>query len=623
MANSPMIFTPEPKTGKKAYRMIAGRFEHALKWRQELPYGDSSWRRAINLYRGHHWADDPNFTMEEVTSDNPRDRITVNITASHIEDTLPFLIRQRPEFILRPRNENAIESAPLSTEVMNYSWQELKIQRQLKMGIQDGLVVGHGVMKSGYNLLVDWDEAEDPDKHGKINFESFIRKDEPYAKRVNPFKFVFDPTAEDQTLHTARWAGELFFKPRSDVMFNKLYDAAVRRKLKNGTEDFTVLPSFIKDVFKESSGSSTHWSKMTDDEVDTQDLVVLYEIWDRKFEKYYVFAYGVEQPLVEEPWKYEYLDGFPYSMWNFMPMNDTPYGPGIPIIIENQQIEKNRIRTTEFSNRRKHGTRKIAVHVNAIDEKELEKFLNETDEVIKLNAPANQAIQVIDSPDLPTDNYQIDAIIDEDVRKLLGADQLLTGQALPSRTSAREVDARTGLIGLKMQERVARVDEFVFDVATQFWQHIQANMATSRIIKIAGPENSLAWRKVSPDDIKGEYDLEMISTSKPEYDPLQEKQQRIVMLQMLIEQAPIMQSYGYAVNIPEVLKWTLESFDRVESDTFITQIPPQAPPGAAGPGAQSGTAPPNSGAAGQAQGPISGLAGAANGGLSAGGQVSG
>jgi hypothetical protein len=616
----PTIYTPEPKSGKKAYGLHMGRMEHALRWRQELPYGDNAWKRSINLYRGHHWSDDHSFAWEEVTSDNPRDRITVNVTASHIEDTLPFLIRQRPEFVLRPRNGASIQSAPLSSEVLNYSWREQGVHKQTKMAVQDGLVIGHGIMKAGYNLLVDWDEAENVSSQGHINYQSFIRKDEPFAKRINPFKFVFDPTAEDQTLNTARWAAELIFKPRHDVINNKLYSQRLRNDLKSGKENFTLLPSFIKDTFNQTTGE-THWSRMSDEEVDMQDLVVLFELWDRKFEKYYVFPYGVERPLIEENWKYPYLDGFPYVMWNFMPMNDLPYGPGIPMLLENQQIEKNRIRTTEFTNRRKHGTRKIAVHTNAIDDKELEKFMSEDDEVIMLNAPANQAIQVIESATLPSDNYQVDAIIDEDMRVLLGADALLQGGSLPSRTSAREIDARQGVIGLKMQERVARVDDFVFEVATQFWQHIQANMSTNRIVKIAGPEAAQSWVKVTPEDIKGEYDLEMHSTSKPEYDPLQEKQQRLSLLQMMIQQAPVMAQFGYAINVPEVLKWALESFDRVETDNFVTQIPPQPPAGGAGPGQEVSTAPGADPMAAGSQGPISGLAGAALGGLSNGQQA--
>jgi hypothetical protein len=617
MANAAYIFTPETSTGREAYRKIAGRVEHALQWRQKLPYGDPAWKRAIRLYRGQHWSTSGQEEYEQITSDNPRDRITVNMVGSHIEDTLPFLVRQSPHFILRPRNLQSVDNAVVSTEVMNYSWQELRIDNQLKMSIQDGLVLGHGVMKTGYNLEVDWDEANKPEVAGHLTWDSFIRKDEGFARRVNPFQFVFDPTAADRTLHSARWASEFIFKSKNDVLQNKLYNQSLLRKIKNGTEDLHDLPSWIKDTFTDQT-TSMFTSRMSEEDLEQENLAVLYEVWDRKFEKYYLFAYGIETPLVEEPWKYPYLDGFPYAMWNFMPLNDLPYGPGMALILENQQLEKNRIRTTEFNNRRKHGNRKIAVHTGGLDEKELQKFLSDDDEVIELNAPVNQVISVIPTPDLPADNYHVDSIIDEDMRRLIGADQLLSGGSLPSRTSAREIDARTGIIGLKLQERVARVDEFVSEVANQLWQHIQSNMSTHKVVRIVGPEKGINWKTVTPEDVKGEFDMEMISTSKPEYDPLQERQQRVNMLQILTEQMPMMQQMGYAVNLPEVLKWTLESFDRVEADAFITQIPPQPAPapgqevsteGAPAPGAQSG------------QGPISGLAGQALGGLSGGGQA--
>jgi hypothetical protein len=569
------IIKPETGKGKDYHEATISRFERGLKFRQELFYGDNSWKRAIKLNMGMHWANrDPDDV--DITSENVRDRITVNITGAAVQDFLPFLVRQNPEFLLTPEEPNAGPQAKLATAGLNHFWKKGKMTRQYKMSVQDMLVIGHGILKTGYRFEVDMDAPVDP-KHGETNFDTFIKVDHPFMKRVNPFKFVFDPSADDSTLHTARWAAEILFAPLQDVITNQRYNPKVTKKIGNGVYTPETVDSFLTKHF---SGTNTlgDWSKMEPDDLKAQQLVVLFEMWDKKFNRYLVFAGGVKEPLIEEEWKYDYLEEFPFVLSNFQPINDMPYGPGLPMLMEDQQHEKNRIRTAEFQHRRKFSKRKFVISQNAVASgAEMEKLLNDKDEYIVVQGTADQSIKELPAPPLPSDNYRVDAVIDEDIRQILGQDELATGKALPSRTTAREVDVRQGLIGLKAQERVERVDELAYDAAEQILAHLQANLEKPRMVRIAGPDG-VSWEQLTKEDIQGKYGMEMQSSSKEEFDPANEKAQRMQIMQVLIQNAEFAAQQGVGVDIIGLTEWTLEAFDRPEVERFFYQMEPEPGP---------------------------------------------
>src|SRR5262249_49436051 len=152
--------------------------------------------------------------------------------------------------------------------------------------------------------------------------------------------------------------------------------------------------------------------------------------------------------LKADNWPYEHLDGFPYVLAVYDEMNDEIYGEGLPFAMEDQQLELNRIRTAEFDHRRNFGRPRLAGNRNAIDELELAQLQSGTDEDAVVNGP--DAITPIPYPSIPPDNYQVENVIKEDIRTLIGADQLTQGGNLPSRTSATEINTRSGYTGMKV-----------------------------------------------------------------------------------------------------------------------------------------------------------------------------
>lgn len=501
------------------YEQWHQRIDATLKWREQYWNGTGAWKRYFALYRGDHWRSSLFRQLEnnEVDSENPRDRITVMDTLSTILTIKPFLIKRRPKFILRARRQDVPEdvvSAFLQQETLNYAWRELKMQKQARNAVLDALIIGHGILKTGFTF--NEPEADKPVKEGEIEYREYIRKDSPYLERINPLYFIFDiEGCNNGDLESSRWCAQIFFRSREDVIADSTYNKAVRSSIKSGFDQPEVISPII---YKEQN------------EEEVSKRCILYEVWDKKYRKYYVLCKGINKPLIEEDWPYDYLEGYPFVKLDYIPIPNEPFGVGIPYKIEDQQLEKNRVRTTMFEHRRRFNRKYIAIE-GEIQEIEKDKFTTGSDGTV-VWAKSPSAIVPIQDANLTSDNYRLEEIINRDYNSVTGIDALVRNAPLPGRTSAAEISARQGYTNLKLDDRVEDVDEFIMEAGRKVLQHIKANFNSDQIVEIVGPLGRF-WVQYSPEDIQAETEFDMDTVSAPRIDPAVEKQQAIELLQVL------------------------------------------------------------------------------------------
>lgn len=539
----------EKKTGDFTYSLWHKRIEDTLMWRQQYWNGDKNWDNAYRMYRGKHYRDQDN---DDPTSDDPRDLITVNITGSTIQNIGPFLMNGEAEFVLKPRKPSSTVSAMIQQSVLNYEWKQRAMQSQVRKAVDDCMIIGHGIIRTGFTLEID-EAVKAID--GDIVYSDYIKEESPYARRVSPKHFLFDPTASEKNLETARWCAEIFFVPVPDILANASYNQSVINDIKSGK--YTIQTKI-----------SLNETKLNDEtcEDESRNLGILYEIWDKKYRKYYVFAKGVQEPLVEKDWPYPYLKGFPYKMVSFIPIPDEPYAVGIPYMIQDQQYELNRKRSSLFIHTRIFN-RKYEVLKGAVDDEGLDALTQGEDgTIVEVNAPG--AIRSIQDASLPSDVYQQEAIIKEDVRQLTGADALIQGGNLPSRTTAGEVNARSNIFRAKLDDRIGAIDTFVEEIGSQILAHIKANYLTDKIIKIVGQQGEY-WVKYTTEDIQDDVDITMDSIAAPKTDPLLERQQALQILQIVQGLFPLIQAGQIKINLNELFKWVLEKFDIKDIGRFF------------------------------------------------------
>jgi len=545
----------ERKTGDETYRIWQNRLAAALRWRKAHWNGVDNWTKAYDLYNGKHW-NDQEVEIEMVKSDNRRDRITVNLTGSTIQNMLPFLISTKPKFVGYPTKPSDVQGAKLQSAVLNHEYKQRKIHPQVKKAALDCVIMGHGILETGYNIELD-DAIKSVD--GEIVYADYIKAEAPFGKRVSPFNFLWDYMASEHDLATSRWCAEIVYMPLRDVLANSNHLKSTVRKIQSGEYTVTCRPDILNLDRSYRDEEQTEYNE-------EDELAVLYKVWDKKYRKYYLFADGVLPPLVEKDWPYPYLDGFPYRMVSFIPVPDCPFPMGLALAIEDQQHELNAVRTRMFRHGRRFN-RKYEVVANQVDPKELEKLLDGEDGTHILVKALNTVSPIRDA-DMSTDHQIIEGRIQDDIQRLSGQDSLIQGGSLPSRTTAGEVNARGNLFRMKLDDRVESMDTFVLEVGEDTLAHIKANTLTDKVVKIAGPEGE-QWVQYTVEDIQDPVDMTMESVAAPKTDPQIMRQQNLQLFQMLIAQMQIIMQLQIPINWVELFKWMFENAEVKDAGRFF------------------------------------------------------
>lgn len=568
----PFDFEDEPTEGEEAGKLWHQRIDASLKWRQRVYNGDKMWLRSLKLVSADHWMNDQRFS-DDPTSDNPRDEITVNVIGSTVKDFMAFLFKYNPKFLLRARRKEAILAARLKQSLINYWWREKGWKHIVQKSVWDYLIFGHAIVKTGW--VLELDAAKAPDKDGNIEWDDAVRVNEPTVRRVDPFHFIVDPEAPERNLETSRWCAESIHKPLRDVLVNTKYDKSVIAGLRTGKYTPACVPSQTKMM----RGTE----RLNDDEgLQADSLVRLFEVWDKKFHRYFVLLDGVDKPLFEGNWPYAdeagevYLDGFPYVFKVYDALPNDWYGQSLPFQLEDQQLELNRIRTLAFTHRRRNA---VSVYgaTGQVGVDQLAKLQNAQDGEIVQNLPGPGSLWLIPSAPLPEDNYRVEQMIQGDINRLSGADQLTSGGSLPSRTSATEITARQDYTGRKIDMRVDAVDCLLADVTRQVLQHMEVNMEKAEVVRVEGPLGD-TWEHLTPQDAKAEVDLEITTVSATREDETEDKQQAIQTFGQISQMAEMLTQQGYAVNWPKVFAWVMLKQDVKEADEFLIPVAPPPPP---------------------------------------------
>ena len=553
----------EKPKGEETENLWRRRVSSALNWRRQHWNGDKNWELAYKIYRGKHWEQNDQET-DILSSDNPNDRITVNVTGSTILNLVPFLYNRNITFIVKGRRPDTAVQASIQQELLNYAFENSDMQAEIKKALLDHIIIGHGIMKTGYTIEIDEARLKD---QGDIVYEDFIKKDSPYVKRVSPYMFLFDPTSTTFDLRGARWCAEIFFNTYEDVISNSKYDAKVIKSIVDGEYQLSTYNEVFPEDINADTGGLSNYLKANDGSYDIPEdkLVVLYEIWDKKHKQVLVFADGCPQPLLQKPWPFEYLSEFPFVRLEFIPVPDQHYPLGLPYFVKDQQFELNRIRSSMFRHRRVFN-RKYQV-LDTVDNEESAKLVDSPDGTV-IKVPAINAISPIQDATVGQDQMITEQYVKQDIQELTGSDALFRGGALPSRTTAGEVSARTSLFRMKLDDRVDAVDKAILAVGKQVLKHIQGNFLINRAVQIMG-EQGRYWVEATSEDINAEVDVTMESVAAPKTDPVLEKQQALQLLQIALQFFPMIQQGLVKLDLNELLKYVLEKFGNKDLGRFF------------------------------------------------------
>lgn len=552
----------EKKSGELAWMMWWSRIRACQRFRSEHPFGDTVWERYYSTYKGIQWEDLDD--IYDISSDNLPERITVNVTASTILTMVPFLVNERAEFDFEAKRPAGVVGAMLREKLLNDEFEKKEIHSELKKVVYDGHIIGHGVFKSGFTAQVDQAAASSV---GDIEYDELIKDESIYGKRCDPRNIWYDYAAPRRNMASGRFVIERYYKYVPDLIENTSYKSSVREKIRDGTYDPKCIDSIPE--YKQEPDAYRWLNYDSFRSYETQ-IAELYEVWDKKYNQVLTFCEGILEPLrvIDNP--YSYLNGeFPYIQYDFIYMPDEYWGCGVPRFIEQVQFELNRHRTFAYNHRRKCSS-SIWEVTEDVDDEEREK-LPDAEDGTYIIVPAVNSIRRVDSNPLPEDYILQESLFKSDINEMTGLDALARGANLQSRATLGEVQTRTNISGLKLNERVAEVDRLFHRAGIHCDAHICSNYTRSSVVRLVGLQGNF-WVEVSDEDLRDQVDIKMETVSAPRRNPETDLQQRIQIFQYAMQLLPLIQANVIPpteINFVELLKWTLEGFERQDIGRFF------------------------------------------------------
>jgi len=457
LENSNRNFTAEiPDLTKKSgyedwHNVVAGMVQRRRK--QEL-----FWRKLYDDYRK---------TIDDVGDDE----INVNMTFGNLRVLEAMLYYEDPYIRIRPLYDiNLAVKAKLLQDVLNQTWYQERVGREIRNAIVDAGLIGWGP------LMVGFSDYHDPDK--------YVGQGHVHIRRINPLDlYVEDDITDfrDATIwvrrcsYSIRWLRKTFPKLewKPDIANESLRRRGIRQQFASQAE--------------------------------------LYEIVDLVEARVLVLSPQHQTIIHEMEYPYEYFNGPPYVILSFVSDPERLYPISMTGIVMGQQYELDKLRTMQMVHRKRFN-RRYVTNRDLWDESELEKIeFGEDGTIAYTKGDPKDAIFPI--PDAPLDpgttrEYQMD--IKEDMREILGINEYTRAGAIPRVKTATESNMIQQGANIRSRNLSTNLHDCIVDVARRASLVLQNEYDGINYLAKQG-ENAeifsyVQWTK---EDIIGDFEVEI------------------------------------------------------------------------------------------------------------------
>ncbi len=313
----------------------------------------------------------------------------------------------------------------------------------------------------------------------------------PWAKRAQAGTIVLpDGTYR---MNEARWIANLIRRPKDDL----LRDPRIK-----GAEGLT-------------GSTSRGDSSISDAAVDsTLEMVDLYEVRDRKFQKVFLFAPaggarhpgsaqgGRELMMVDNDPLQE--RGFPFKQVVFNDDDLVCWGVPHAQILEPQQLEANEIRTQTMHHRRA-ALVKLLVERSAMTPEDQAKLVSEdVNAVIEVDGNPDRVAKVLQTSYIPNDLIQAESLNSQDVRETLGFSRNEFGEFQSRRgdTSAEEARNVHASSEIRVDDMRDAMADLLESVVREWMEMIFDFWGEEQVIDVIGPGGVSIWVSVNPRELR-------------------------------------------------------------------------------------------------------------------------
>lgn len=431
--------------------------------------------------------------------DGNKDDASVNYIYAFVETVRPTLLPGTPKAFVEAEEPSAEPQSEGYQAVINHWARRLGIKKEFKKIIHDWFF-GYGA------FLTEWDYSEEPsykeDGSPEIDPESIseenpegeqafkIMRDQPIAKRLNPWDVLVDP--DSQSREEDRWRARRIIMTYSEFKGLPGITPEMRKKIRPRT-----MP---RELMRAGEDNATSTEK---------NWVILWRIYDLEnyCTKLLCESDAVDEFVEDMPWPWEMDvggDRFPVTILDAKWDYDNPYSfSGFKAFWGSVQ-ERNALRTILKSVVRRNAPGWFAKK-GAMDEEQKEKFTgSKIGEYIEANMPD----QIVAKPEIKvsTDFFAHDGQVAMDADQVSGLTEFRTESTADTATEASIQNQKSSI---RKGEAKTEFNDFCAVIYSKLGQLNQQFLQMATAVKIRSPEGpeDYRWLEVTGDGIQGEFYL--------------------------------------------------------------------------------------------------------------------
>lgn len=588
----------------KRYR---DRISTSKKWREAEQY-DQTWRRLIDFYRG-----------KQFDHASKADQISVNLSFATVNTIWPSVSINYPKIQLTAKHQESEAQATIAGAVINYWWRHYQFQEQVSDAVKDGIIVGHGWVKTCWRYeekereytpeefqeqlmaaeqQVSSAAAQAPERADQLpSTEDLIKsiqaqritevvQDRPTVERLSPFDIYVDPESTD--ILDAKWIAQKLVIPLETAQADPRYKSAARKALKANA----ALNPRWRDTEGERRRSSGEYS-------DDIKRVILYEFYNLLDQTWCVFPETGDSGFLIDPEPFKYPFKHPFVVYENYEVPDQFYALGDLEMLEPLQRELNAVRTSQMNDRKRFVPKHIARRGGLADDAIAALESDVPNTVIFVEDEVNDLINGVIVPlrqdTIVAEMYGYSDQIIGDIERVSGLTEYQRGEVPETRRTATEAAILQDASNARVSDKLAGVEKFIRQIAENLVQLAQQYMTGEQVARISGHGDEQMWVPFDREDIEGEFDFDVEAGSTQ---PQNEAVKRQTALQLLNTMSPYL---GTVIRPDTFIAHVLqEGFGiRNPMQYMIPQLAPQGAPGEEGAGAgEGGQGPPTTGAPG-------------------------
>jgi hypothetical protein len=552
----------------------------------------------IQRYTGQYV---PNFGQDwDIVLNEVYPIVQNSLPAIFIKNPRAFLKPKQPTYIAKRRDLNtgkmvdvqmdSGKSARTQEGILNYSLLEMRYKQQARKILLDALLFPHGVMWHGYKGDFGMTEEQ----------SIFIKSEQVFVKRINPMRFIHDPSVSISNIEDAKWVGRIIDVPLIDIVEDK--NLNVDKKLVRGFKGFgDKIGSGASETTIKRGGvdikmparirkSLIEFTDKTFQNSDHSRFVKIFELHVRptkeelrKGESGWILLLTEEQknPLRINKNRVK-AEGHPSKILEFNELPDAMFGMTDLDAYKQIADQKNVITNLQIRNAQESTKTWVGISKEGHNEEDIEKIQEGDNTIIFFESGNPRDRMFVSGPggQASSELYIIDQRIQKNLEDKSGVSDLKRGFLQSGEESATSVKIRSAGGSARPNYRQDLMADFLKDSFTYINQLNRQFMPFKDAVRILGTLDVDWTPNPSKEEIQAEVDVEIDVISMLPENPQMELQNLNSTLSLMVQalsNPPILQKLqqeGKTINLSPLIEQILLR-QRIKDPEIFRSIKPE------------------------------------------------